>query len=313
VLYGIVYLDNGTLEIAAGTNIHFWGGITKALDANGAPFFYNDGRLVIGPKANIIVKGTLALPVVFQSVRLEQSFKKVPGQWSGIFFDKNSRQNQIHYAHIRNSLIGLYLDSLSEVSISNSKVFYNSLYGIYAIQSNLVLQNSLFFDQGAESVSVVNGGNIDIQYCTFVNFGNSYSAIRLSNKFCYDILCESFTVAPLFASVTNSVFSGSDNDEVSLSKSDQVAFNVHFDHCLFRLQDLHTTYFPQFISANTTDCIVYSSLEKLFADISKENFKPDTLSVLEKKAKALPFLLEDIDGNIRDLLTPDIGCYEYQY
>jgi hypothetical protein len=44
----------------------------------------------------------------------------------------------------------------------------------------------------------------------------------------------------------------------------------------------------------------------------KDDYHLDTMSVAEMKGIPLPGFTDDLDGNARDLLLPDLGCYEFQ-
>ncbi len=311
IIYGIVYFDNGTLIIPENTKVHIWGGLTKAQDQNGETFFYNDGRIIIGPNANIKVMGTKEKPVIFQGVRLESFFKDVPGQWSGIFIDKMSTGNEFHFAEIRNNLIGIVLDSLTECKIEETKIYNNTLYGLYASTANLEMNNSLFYNQGSSSVILNTGGNYELNYCTFANYGNSDPALFISNSRCIDFpFCELIYEFPLKVLIRNSVITGSDEDELWMSEKTSSTFEPVFQNCLFRITDL-TDVFPDFNSRFTSNCINYFGYNKLFKDLNNEDFHPDTLSVLETKAIPISKIQFDLDGVTRDAVNPDIGCYEY--
>lgn len=312
IIYGIVYFENGKLLIPAGTNVHVWGGLTKATDSNGNTFFYNDGRIIIGPNASIQVLGTKGKPVIFQGVRLESNFQNTPGQWSGIFLEKNSINNEFNYAVIKNNLIGLYTDSLSECTLSQTKIFNNSLYGLYSSTSTIRLINCLFYNQGSSSIYINTGGTYEVTYCTIVNFGNSEPGVYLSNARCIDFpFCTVIHESKLKSNFYNTVITGSDDDELWMAEKKSSPFEIQFQNCLFRIKDL-TKEFSNFISLYTKDCIEYNYLNSLFKDLSSDDFHPDTLSVLEQKALPINGIQFDIEDHPRDVLRPDIGCYEYK-
>jgi hypothetical protein len=311
IVYGIVYFDNGTLVIPENTKVYVWGGLTKAIDQDGNTFFYNDGRIIIGPNATLKVNGTKDRPVIFQGVRLESSFQNVSGQWSGIFIDKLSRGNEIHYAEIKNNLIGVVADSLSECIITETKIYNNTLNGVYASTASLIMNNCLLYNQGASSLVMTTGGSYEINYCTFVNSGNAEPAIFISNARCIDFpFCEVIYESALKASLINCVITGSDQDELWMSEKNTSPFEPFFQNCLYKIDEL-TDEFPDFTMKYTKDCFNYFGFNKLFKDINNDDYHPDTLSVLEMKAIPLPNITTDLDGNIRDAVKPDIGCYEY--
>ncbi|MDQ3142008.1 MAG: right-handed parallel beta-helix repeat-containing protein [Bacteroidota bacterium] len=315
IIYGIVYVDNGDLIIPEGTQIYVSGGITKGVDAEGNSFFYNDGRIIIGPNARIIVNGSIDKPVIFQGVRLEEAFRNIPGQWSGIVLDKSSHGNSFTHCTIKNNLLGIYLDSLSEAVFHYCKIYNNSLHGIYAFASNVKADNCLFYNQGQQSFIGVLGGKYEFNFCSFANVGNNESGVVVRNNVCLDPpFCQQVISSDLQAKWTNCIISGSDKDEFwQIKDSDQrKMFDVQLEHCILRVSDLiKPENYPDFISTQTNKCIISNNLEKLFKDISNDDFHLDTLSIAEGKAIPLMGFEKDLDGKLRDALTPDIGCYEY--
>lgn len=312
IIYGIVYFENGTLIIPEASKIYVWGGLTKARDNDGNTFFYNDGRIIIGSNATLKVTGTLNNPVVFQGVRLESQFQNTPGQWSGIYFDKMSQGNEINYAVIKNNLIGIIADSMSVCKISETKIYNNTLYGIYASTATLELDNCLLFNQGSSGLVVSTGGNYEFNYCTIVNSGNTDPAVSLSNSRCIDFpFCEVIYESPLNALIRNCIITGTDEDELSMFAKPSSAFEPYFQNCLLHIKELYKD-FPDFKTKYTMDCIYHSGVFDLFEDINNDNYHPDTLSVLEAKAIPVAKIPLDLDGTLRDMVTPDIGCYEYK-
>ncbi len=311
IIYGILYIENGTLEIEAGTHVHFWGGLTKAKDSDGNVFFYNDGRLVIGPHASLVIKGTRDNPVLLQGVRLEPQYASTPGQWSGIFLDRNSTGNFINYAIIKNNLVGLYADSSSSCQINNSRIFNNSLYGVYSASAQISIANSLFYNQGSSGLFVSTGGQVECNYTTFVNLGNSDPAVYLSNARCVDFpFCEIVYRFPLKAHFTNCIITGSDQDEFWLLKDEASSFELLLENSMYRSKEL-LSQIPDFQMQFTQESFNYSGFQKLFRDINQQDFHPDSLSVLDSKGKPIPGIDMDLDGQLRDMLKPDIGCFEY--
>ncbi|HEX5625491.1 MAG TPA: hypothetical protein VFX48_05710 [Saprospiraceae bacterium] len=311
VVYGILYIDHGTLVIPAGSRIHVWGGLTKAEDAEGHVFFYNDGRIIIGPDARILVEGRREQPVVFEGVRLESEFKDQPGQWSGIFLEKGSRGNRLEYAVIKNNLIGLAADSLSEVELAQCRIYNNSLYGIYASSSDVRLINGLLYNQGASAVLIQTGGNFEMDYSTLASYGNTEPALYLSNARCIDVpFCQYIVEYPLQARIRNCVIAGSDNDEIWMEERIGVAFKPNFQHSVFRVKELLKP-FPGFFADYTGNCHNYAFYDRLFRDLAKDDYHPDSLSIMEQKAFPLGGMETDLDGWPRDPVAPDAGCFEY--
>jgi hypothetical protein len=60
------------------------------------------------------------------------------------------------------------------------------------------------------------------------------------------------------------------------------------------------------------DCFEYTYGDTLFVDMFRDDYHLDTMSVAEMKARPLPGFTDDLEGNARDLLLPDLGSYEFQ-
>ncbi len=111
---------------------------------------------------------------------------------------------------------------------------------------------------------------------------------------------------------------------VSSSKEDEIAFfdatkdvatdfKYAFKNCIVRTKELLTKEgFPTFLT-DCENCVQAVAQSKVFKKPSTRDYTLDTLSIAEMKALPFPTILTDLNGKMRDLTKPDIGCYEYQY
>ncbi len=96
VIYGFAGVSSGnTLTVEKGANI----------------YFHANSGLVVEQGARLKVEGTRQSKVIFQGDRLESFFEDIPGQWSGILLREGSRDHIIRHALMKNSTIGLLVDS----------------------------------------------------------------------------------------------------------------------------------------------------------------------------------------------------------
>ena len=313
VIYGIVAFDDCRLIMPAGTEVYFHGGLTRTEDEEGNIFFYNDGRLVIGPNASLVTEGTFEEPVVFQGDRLEQSFDEVSGQWYGVILNPGSTGNSFTHTIIKNSVLGVVVDSTAELSLSKTQISNTSANGIFARGATVTAENCLFYDNGATAIRTSLGGNYQFDYCTVGAFGNDQQSLFLTNVQCLDQFCAEFFANELNAQMRNCIFFGSNSDQIALDPTDIVGFNYSFENCILRVDDLlMPENFPDFFD-NTVGTINADRDAVVFIDENADDYHLDTLSIAENVALSIPALDLDLDTEMRDPLTPDIGCYEYQY
>lgn len=316
VIYGLLYIDSCVLQILSGTQVHIHGGIGRQTDTAGNISFFNDGNIIIGPEGSIQALGSPQDPVVFQGDRLENVFENTPGQWNGIRLLKGSKGNRLTGTIIKNSVFGVYVDSLCEFEMEKSIIQNTSSTGLFCFHPEKVeVVNSLIAENGAHSAALSFGGNYEFRYTTMANFGNDREALFMSNHFCYDFPdCTRWPVNDLNASFVNCVFTGSNRDEVWLSAREEAQANATFDHCLIRVDDLlDVENFPNFLQDFTQNTLNWQRTDSLFQDVSEGDFHPDTLSILEERAMPIRSIPTDLENVPRDRSKPDLGCYEYVY
>lgn len=313
VIYGRVIVEGCDWILSAGTDVYVHGG----LQFNQA--YYTDGLIIIGPTASIKAMGTVDNPVTFQSDRLESVFDDVAGQWSGIFIFSTSQNNELNHTIIRHPNFGVRVDSAASLIMNSTTIEYTAAQALVGVHANIEANNCLFHNNGSFGVQFTYGGNYEMNYCTVASFGNQGEALFLGNNLCVDPACEAPRVTNgLVANFTNCVFVGSDTDEFIFDDFSRfglgdVLFDYNFKNSVIEIDDLlDVEQFPNFFD-RCINCKKRDRNDVLFADINENDYRPDSLSILEASASPIPMIREDLDGNMRDGSMPDIGCYEYQY
>ncbi len=310
VIYGIVVIDSCTVRIPAGARIHVHGGLARA-EQDSSVIRYNDGLLVFDGLGRLIVEGTPEHPVIFEGDRLEREFAEVPGQWVGIWLRAGTSGHRIEHAVVRNSIIGIRVDSAADLTLRNTQIYRTANSGLIGVHAQIRAENCLFHSNGAHAIQLEYGGDYAFAYCTAAHFGGQNEALRMTNLFCRDPLCERADVFPLRARFYNSIFSGSRSDQIALLAAPSADFDYRFEHCLVRVRDLlRPNNTPDFFD-HCQPCLNLSNTDSLFLNIAEKNFRLDTLySKADGYALPIPDIPTDLEGTLRDLLRPDAGCYE---
>ncbi len=318
VIYGEIFIDSCMLTVMEGTKIYVHGGIAR----NDVFGVFNDGILYTLGRGKLNFKGTLENPIIIQGDRLETPFQDDPGQWFGIIIGRGSKGSNFEHTIIKNSNIGVYVDSAGSATLKNTQIFNTAGSGILAYQSSVTAENSLIYNNFGNSVQLIKGGNYRFTYCTIASYGVDASALAMSNFFCFDDACNNFQTNPLRANFVNSIIFGSSSDEIILSDAFDgqgfAQFEVNFRNCIVKVDDLleqQEGLYADFLSRQCGTCINGVRTDALFINPSDDDFHLDTLSIAE--GQALPVFSPnaislDLEGNTRDTQMPDIGCYEYQ-
>ena len=316
VIYGILVIDDCSLVFPKGAKIHIHGGIAATPENQ----YYNDGQIIVLENGKLIVDGTYEEPVIIQGDRLEPAYEEVEGQWGGIRIFESSKGSFINNAVIKNSLVGVFVDSAAELTIKNTVVKNTSGSGIIGFHSKIQGDNLLIYNNGGSCFQGSYGGNYSFTYSTFGSYVNQNEAIAVNNKKCLDLSSDfscSVLVAvnPLNISLTNCIIAGASSDEILLDdftgdkiKSD---FTYTLKNSIVKVADLlKSDQYPNFFE-NCEGCYNLKQNDKLFLNQAFDNYKLDTMSVALDKALYLPTFPKDIIGKDRNNQSPDIGCFEF--
>ena len=310
LVYNFVGVPPGkTLIIDAGTQIHF----------------HANSGIIVQNGAKIEVNGTLDNQVVFQGDRLEELFEDVPGQWFMINLMKGSKNSIIENAVIKNSVIGLLVESdisiAEETLTANNVQIYNTTsYGILGNEAKITAKNLVIGNNGLSSFGTVLGGTYNFTHATFGNYWrNSNRQIptvfltNLSNTF----------EGHLTANFTNCIIDGNQNIEIGLEKGELGGtFDFKFKNCLLKFDDVSNQFIDNPLY-NMTDVALYENIilnesanfkntnandgatDLRIGDASQANGMADFTVI-----GADSILLKDIIGTTRTSPT-DIGAYNH--
>lgn len=312
VIYGEIFIDSCMLEVSAGTHIYVHGGIAR----NELLGTFNDGFLYTLANGSIHLAGTQDEPITLEGDRLEEGFAQQPGQWLGVIIGRESKNNLIEYTTIKNSILGVFADSASSVTLRNTQLHTTSGSGLVGIHSQINASNCLLYDNAANAIQLTHGGEYQLDYCTVASYGVDASAVALSNFQCYNDDCSENSVYPLQADFTNCIFMGSRRDEIiiqdALERADPSFFQLNMDHCIVKVKDLLTrnnAEYGDFFSTYCLDCVNGEQSDALFLNRPEDDYHLDTLSIAQSRGVIISEFPFDLEGTARDAM-PDVGCYE---
>jgi len=230
VIYGYAAVpSNATLNIAAGTRVHFHSG--SALIA------FNESSIKInGEKSET---EALEKEVIFEGDRLEPAFSDSPGQWSAIWLTQGSTGHEFTNLTIKNATVGILVSGNSgsgtpDLKLKNVQIYNSANAGILAQTGNIQGENVVINLAGSASLYCNYGGTYNFTHSTFNNnwSGTQKYAVRIDNYF---EGAEPFT-QPLNATFTNSIIYGSNQSALLIAKEETAnEFITSFSNCLVKL------------------------------------------------------------------------------
>ena len=304
----LIVSSSKTLKIEKGAHLHF----------------YKNAFLRV--EGTLIVEGTKDEPVLFAGHRLELFYADKPGQWGYIHLQGGSKNHKINHAIIKNSYIGLRVDSVGlggdqPLELSNTIIDYIATNGLEVQTSVIDAYNCVFGNCGGASVALTIGGKYNFYHCTIANFQGyrRVAALVISNYYKDKELNNNIFARLDAANFYNSIIYGVKDNEIYLDfkkDTDTEIINWCFDHVLMRsdakVDSLNNRkHFINIINDNNPK----DPKDPAFVDYTKTNFQLDTLSAAKDKGSRkivldkLEHLGTDLLGRTRDE-KPDLGAYE---
>jgi hypothetical protein len=314
VIYGYAAVDEGkTLTVDSGARVHF----------------HANSGLLITNNASLIVDGALSTDqelleneVIFEGDRLEPIFENIPGQWGTIWLFNGSKTNSINYATIKNATVGILSDGnqaavANKLTITNSKIYNSSNFGILARGSSILGENVVINSAGQSAFAGTYGGKYNFTHCTIANYWSSsfrqFPSLLLNN-FVVDETNTVFTNDLVEANFNNCIIYGNDNPELLLEEESGSDFNFKFTNCLIRFENTSNQFTGE--NYNFTNTALYENVifnkEPDFKDAFNNMLIIGNDSAANAKgnsvfANQVPF---DILNKNRTA-SPDIGAYQH--
>lgn len=293
-------------------------------------------RVYVSANSRLFVEGTLKVngtktdSVVFQGDRLDRKYfgnEGYPGEWGGFYFTSKSRDNELHYAILRNcgnstslgdgtftpAAIQVNIDTINDNNYQlrmYNTIIENSIgYGVLAFSSTVYAENCLINACGAQAFAAFEGGGYDLYNCDFIIYGDNKishidnPAVALLNY--RDIDNVSYVSGPLRATMTNCIVWGSLETEFFTRSKGTGTYDVTLTNCLLKTKEA----LPAEVKVSNN----ILNQDPQFIDYQNWDFKLKQGSpAINAGATPQPPVVinKDLNDKTRDAQI-DIGCYEY--
>ena len=266
----------------------------------GVKMYFNNGASLL-VDGSLQAQGTAEARIPFQHIRTDGDFENALGQWAGIFFGPESKNNLLDFTEVRNAEVGIAInspdnDTIPDLVLANTTIENMSAYGILANDTDINAYNMVISNC---DTLVVNFGRGDYRYqhCTFVNEytsffrqDNSVSLLFRDASIVENNISQDFSLL-----LINNIIWGSSFNELSifaprLGSSARLGYNL--------IQSTDTT--------RSTNIVAQ---DPIFIDSQEQDYHLDSLSPAIDAGISLG-ITQDLDGNPRDA-QPDWGAYEY--
>ncbi|RXQ97628.1 hypothetical protein EO244_01725 [Ancylomarina salipaludis] len=262
-------------------------------------FFQKGAGIHIHGTLNI--DGSFEAPVFFGSHRREELYKNVPGQWEGLFFYDESKNNFISHLKLENAIKGI--SAQSETNSNSLEIEYSQFLnftttGIKTNNFNLKMHDVIVSNCGEQAVLLEGKGDFEFSHCNFIN--NWFLSQRATP--CISFLANEENDNAL--KIYNSIIWGSKTNEFECGQTN----TFQFKNTLIKLNSE-----KQNIFSNRFENCIFNT-DPHFVDKNNHNYNLNAESILIDKAKLDIANIYPIDFNGNSRIsdtTPDIGTYEY--
>jgi hypothetical protein len=296
VILGGLQIDTGaTLTIPAGCRV----------------YFHADAPLLVD--GSLQVNGTDSMRVLFTGDRLDVPYNGYPGSWPGIYFRGASNNDLLQYAVVENADEAVVVSAAPAGTVPKvvlQQCIVNNSYdaGILGLDGSIQAVNCLISNCG-QNLVLGGGGYYDFSQCTAASFSNIYITHTQPVLAVSDEIADGAAIftGPVQANFVNCIFwgnYGNVSDEVIVSQQTNNSFSVGFSNCLWKLQDA-----PSGVSVMN----MILNKDPLFDSVNTAanyyNFHLQANSPAIGAGASVGVLV-DLDGGMRPVNAPDLGCYQ---
>ncbi len=333
------YVVDSVLQTQTWTNDKPYVIINSALvDENAILTIPAGVRVYMHANSRLFVMGTLKIngtksdSVIFQGDRIDRNvyvgeYADVPGEWGGLYFFKQSQNNEINYAILKNgglptiisgqqtlgAMIQLDPDTIQngipKLKLTNTVIKNSVQYGIIAFNSSLYADNCLVVDCQFENLALVQGGDYTFNNSTIATYGAIPYFSRVSGHITavvqnyFYISQDQYYSSPLQFTLTNSIIYGpSGEDEFYTDRKEDYPATVSLNHSLLKAAATQAAF------VNINNCIFNQDPD--FRGVDSSDYHLSAGSPAINNGISAGSFSTDLDGVPRSN-PPDIGCYQY--
>ena len=303
VIYGYVVVDSAdVLTIEEGVDV----------------YFHNNGGLWVFQGGTLKVRGTKDNPVTFQGGRLEEQYRKLPGQWDRIWINEGGN-NEINYAIIKNAFIGLQVEVLpfynppynlpSSLTINNTIIENCSNIGLLASIYNIDANNLLIDNCGLYNAALRASGRYNFKHCTFVNYFNEEPretpAFFVQNAVVNALGTQ--IIGTPEVNVYNSIIDGNLETEFNIDIVNNGSIDFDIQNTLLKTK-------LNLSDPNQFQNLILNNTNPIFKNIQEGDYELIQNSIAKDRGLLTigTQVQFDLNGNDRTLdQKPDLGVYEF--
>lgn len=282
-------------------------GYTLTIDAGTKVFSHIKSAILIG--GTMVVNGTQSNTVVFEGDRLDPDYRDRAGQWGSIHLLSSSMDNVITHAEIRNGLIGIRVDSLSnnqnpKLLLRNSIIKNMSSVGLLGFTATITAINNAIVNCGQFTFYARFGGNYNLYHNTFAAYPFRFN--RQNQQFLLDNSpltnaegTQIIATFPLNVVMVNTIVYGTQEEELLINNDPKGGTsNLLIQQCLLK---------TKLTAVNANGNII--NKDPLFVDASNNDFQLKDNSPAKGKGVFVN-VTNDLLDKSRSILAPTIGAYE---
>jgi hypothetical protein len=257
----------------------------------------------------MVVNGTQSNTVVFEGDRLDPDYRDRAGQWGSIHLLSSSMDNVITHAEIRNGLIGIRVDSLSnnqnpKLLLRNSIIKNMSSVGLLGFTATITAINNAIVNCGQFTFYARFGGNYNLYHNTFAAYPFRFN--RQNQQFLLDNSpltnaegTQIIATFPLNVVMVNTIVYGTQEEELLINNDPKGGTsNLLIQQCLLK---------TKLTAVNANGNII--NKDPLFVDASNNDFQLKDNSPAKGKGVFVN-VTNDLLDKSRSILAPTIGAYE---
>lgn len=305
------------------------GTIPGLLIANGATLNIEAGcKLHFASSAGIIVQGSLKCngtkdkPIHMRGLRLEKSYIKAAGQWLGLLFERNSKNNVLSFTTVDESAFGIWMgfqsqtnfgqmtnnSTRAEIYLKNSTISNAFYWTLRSMNCKVEADNCQFFTSTEYLVQLLLGGDYRFRNCTLFNIQSKDKKgnLLLANQFYDEDGKQTYKNKLDNTCFFENCIINSNADEsiiLDIDKPLNTDADYSFRNCNYNSKSNLTS--PSFTNAQVNQNPLFESTV-----IDKENLKLKSNSPCIDKGLSNS-VLDDIKGDPRPKGSgTDIGAYE---